>query len=266
MTLSIFTTVTDPKERGDNPKPSLKCYADLADELVIVNGGKTPWHGDVTVNSGWPQEFSWPLIGQQFQMGYEAATGDWVIHADLDYLFHQKDFSKIREAMGKYPDAPAIVFYKWQFILPDRYNLKSRLPIMVNKKVYGDRIKFDGGGDLCQPTLDGQLMNIDKLPVADVPVYNYEKLTKTKEQIMNDVGRMERAYERYFGKTQYGSNGTDKHAYKLWVDAQKGKFNKPQKIIALSRHPIYIQQTIKNLRKDQWGHSGLGNLERNIYV
>lgn len=263
LKLSIFTTVSDPVNRGEHFEQSVNCYKDLADEVVIVNGG-LPLLGYKTVQYKWEQSFSWDFIGQQFQRGYEACTGDWVIHADLDFIFHERDFGRIRQALKDYPNSPAISFYKWQFVLPDRYNLKSRLLIAVNKKVYGDRIKFSGGGDLCQPTLDGRDIDINDMPQAGVPFYNYEKLTKTEAQIIDDVERMDDAYLKYFQQTLYSTD--ERTAYEGWLEMACGRFNKPQEQIKLSDHPKYIQETIKNLRPDQWGYNGLGHLERNNYA
>lgn len=258
--ISIFTTCTNPLQRGDLYHEALKCYRDLADEVVVVNGG-----GQVTrflsikyINRVWPREFLWPLIGKQFQRGYEACSGDWVIHMDLDFIFHEKDFGKIRQAIKDYPDAPAISFYKWQFILPDRYNLKSRLPLAVNKGKFDKRIKFNGGGDLCQPTLDGNEFNLDEIPQAKVPFYNYEKILKTEDQIVDDQGRMERAYYAHFGKYQLAEDDTELSAYKGWLKMQYGRLQKPHKHISLKDHPIYMQDTIKNLKSNQWGYSGFG--------
>jgi hypothetical protein len=269
MKLSVFTTMSDPQGRGDNWKDAINCYIDLADEVVVVDGDTTikkqESHGSmVIVNHRWPQEFDWPFIGQQFQRGYEAATGDWVIHADLDFLFHQRDFGKIRQALRDYPDAPAVSFYKWQFILPDRYNLKSRLVIAVNKGKFGDRIKFDSGGDLCQPSLDGKELKPEDVPQAGVPFYNYEKLTKTAEQIKDDAERMERAYQRHFKIDLYSYEGND--AYTGLINMMCGRYNKPQKEIPLSDHPKYVQETIKNLKPEQWGYNGLGLLPYNNYA
>jgi len=281
MKLSIFTTQSNSKYRGDTINQSLDCYTDLCDELVVVNGGdsakelykwrfqddiSTPQYEYKQINSKWPKEFEWPFIGQQFQRGYEACTGDWVIHADLDYIFHERDFRAIRMACENNPDVPALSFWKFQFVLPDRYNLKSRLVIAVNKRKYGDRIKFDSSGDLCQPSLDGRYISPDDVPEAGIPFYNYEKILKTRQQISDDQGRMERAYFRRFGTFQMGSDGSNDSAYNRWVEAQRGKLRKPQKFIKLSDHPKYMQETIKNLTVDQWGYSGHGYLEENKYV
>ena len=261
--------------RGDNAVDALECYTNLADETVIVdgshpeyvNGGPTQ-DGDKDhpefVMHNWPQQFSWNFIGQQFQRGYEACTGDWVIHADLDFIFHERDFGRIRQALKDYPNTPAVSFYKWQFVLPDRYNLKSRLAIAVNKEKFGDRIKFNGGGDLCQPTLDGKDLDLNEIPQAGVPFYNYEKLIKTKEQIIDDVERMDDAYIKYFGRTLYRTD--ELTAYEGWYNMVSGRFSKPSKSIPLSDHPKYIQETIKNLKPEHFGYNGFGLIEGGVYA
>jgi glycosyltransferase involved in cell wall biosynthesis len=266
MKLSIFTTIKNPEKRGDNPLDALNCYEDLADEVVIVNGGFNKTYRDKVVEKqyNWPYEFNWQFIGQQFQRGYEACTGDWVIHADLDFIFHERDFANLKEQLEFYSDAPAISLWKYQFIQPDRYNLKSRLVIAVNKGKYGDRIRFDSGGDLCQPSLDGEYINPDDVPEARIPFYNYEKLIKTEDQIKDDIERMDRAYKRHFNKPLYSSDS--RSAYEGWLEMAVGRASKPMQHIKLEDHPKYVQQTIKNLKPEMWGYSGFGLLEVNDYV
>lgn len=282
MKLSIFTTATNPGKRGDLDREALTCFAELADEIIYVDGSgdfqdgeESPFYPeDMFGNRSnikeiyykWPQEFDWLQISRSYQKGYDACTGDWALFADLDFIFHEKDFEAIRQACENNPDAPALSFYKYQFVLPDRYNLKSRRVILINKAKFGDRIKLNGGGDLCQVTLDGKHLTPDDVPESGIAFYNYEKLLKTKEQIMNDVGRMERAYKRQFGKYQYGEHSNDEEAYNLWIKAQKGKLNKPSERIPLEAHPKYVQETIKNLKPENFGYDGHGFLERNDYV
>jgi hypothetical protein len=279
MKLSIFTTQghTDGEfysYGGD----SLECYGDLADEVIIVDGSNPSYmDGKKTIDNppkgypdfyyySWSKEFSWEFIGQQFQRGYEACTGDWVIHADLDFIFHERDFKAIRQVCESNPNAPALSFWKYQFILPDRYNLKSRLVIAVNKGKFGDRIKFNSGGDLCQPSLDGKEIKPEDVPEARIPFYNYEKLTKTKAQIKDDVERMDRAYKRHFGHYLYSATGRNNEAYNGWLEMVCGRFNKPQEHIKLEDHPKYIQETIENLTPDQFGFNGLGHLKESDYA
>jgi glycosyltransferase involved in cell wall biosynthesis len=268
LKLSVFTTMTEPGRRGDNWKDALDCYHGFADEVVVVDGHGKDSPDNIAfknhVYSEWPQEFDWPLIGEQFQKGYEAATGDWVIHADLDFILHEKDFAQLRKALEANNSYPAMTLWKYQFILPDRYNLKSRLVVAVNKGKYGNRIRFDSGGDLCQPSLDGNYMSPDDVPEARVPFYNYEKLTKTEKQIIDDVERMDDAYLKHFGSTLYSTD--ELTAFEGWVEMMRGRFEKPQKRIELSEHPKFVQETIRNLKPEQWGYDGLGYLERNGYA
>lgn len=273
MKLSIFTTHGSvPYDPFDDCMldEAMACYTKLADEVILVNGcsnhpKKAMWPPHI-IGYEWPEEFSWEFIGEQFQRGYEATTGDWAIHADLDFIFHERDYGRLRQALKDYPSSPAVSFYKWQFNRPDRYNLKSRLVLAVNKAAFGDRIKFNGGGDLCQPTLDGNDLDLNEVPQAGIPFFNYEKPFKTKEQIMEDVSRMDRAYQRRFGKWLYSSDGTPESAFEGWMRMAVGRGNKPSKVIPLHDHPKVMQKALANLKPDQFGYDGFGNWEVCSYV
>jgi hypothetical protein len=245
--IGCFITMTNPIERGDTYKECLSMAEDLFDEVTIIDGEET-----------WPKEFNWPIIGEHFQRGYEECEADFVVHLDCDFLFHQKDFGKIRQALRDYPRSPAISFYKHQFIQPHKFNLKSRLLLAVNKKMYGDRVTFSGNGDLCQPQLDGRDLDLAEMPQAGVPFWNYDKLCKTKAQIMDDQGRMERAYKRHFGHYQLAKDDSDESAYEGWLHMQLGRYNKPQESVRLEQHPKYIIETIRNLKPEQFGYNGFG--------
>lgn len=282
MKLSIFTTATSPVKRGDLVGPALQCYRELADEIIIIDGtypGDGKWHENYFWDDEkerydpklkwtryeWPKEFNWTFIGNQFQRGYEAATGDWVIHCDLDFLFHEKDYAAIRKACEENSNAPALSFYKHQFVLPDRFNLKSRLVIAVNKAKYGERIRFDSGGDLCQPSLDGKELRVEDVPEAKIVLWNYEKMLKTKDQVRDDVGRMARAWQQHWGDYKLGGPD-DESAYQEWLKMQIGRFQKPQEHIPLWAHPAIMRDVIYDLKPHQWGYNGFGSLGANDYV
>ena len=95
MSLSIFAT-TNPEERRDPSKEALNCYNEVADEVIV--GGN------------WPKDFSWDHIGKTFQEGYDKCSSDWVIRMDIDYFIHQKDISKLRKALLRYKNYPALAF------------------------------------------------------------------------------------------------------------------------------------------------------------
>lgn len=254
MTIGAFITITRPEQRGDLYEQCFAMARALFDEVTIVDGINT-----------WPKEFSWEAIGQHFQRGYEMSQTDWVFHLDTDFIFHENDYEAVKRACADNKDTVALSFWKYQFILPDRYNLKSRLVMAVNKAKYGDRIRFDSGGDLCQPSLDGKYIEPNDVPEARVAFYNYEKLIKTEAQIKDDVGRMARAWQRRFGDYKLGGP-SDEDAYNEWLKMVVGRFNKPQQRIELDHHPEVMRDVIKNLRPEQWGYNGFNNLEDNDYV
>lgn len=252
MALSIFTTYSDPEIRGDLYKEAMENYHQLADEVVGVDGSLTP-KPESKVCHEWPEEFEWKFIGEQFQRGYEACTGDWVIRADLDFFFHEDDMYNIRQILDKC-GREAVTFWKYQIFTPGMHNLKSRLVIAVNKGKFGDRIRFDGGGDLCQPTLDGKYIDPRSVPEIRIPVYNYDEITKTREQLMKQKGRFARAWHRTFNEYKLGGPD-DESAYDKWYKMVKGRFTKHSPI---SNHPRVIRPVLENLTPDQFGYSGFG--------
>lgn len=260
MKLSLFTTATDPVRRGDPYREALENYQ-FADEVIVVDGGRTWLEEDLPpaqfYRFNWPYEFEWHLIGQQFQRGYEAATGDWVIHADLDFFFHENDFDNIRKVCEQHNNEPALSFWKYQIFTPDRYNLKSRLVVAVNKGKFKDRIRFDGGGDLCQPTLDEKYIDPIKVPEARVPIWNYDEVFKTQEQIREDKGRFARAWQRTFGAYKLGGPDDDS-AYAEWFLMVEGRYQKHLNPLKMDSHPQSIQQRLSELLPENFGWDAFG--------
>lgn len=245
MKLSIITTATNPIERQDAYDEAMSCYTDLADEVIVTG-------------EDWPFEFEWSHIGKTFQEGYDLATGDWVIRADLDYFFHEQDMSRIRHMLELYRDNPAASFWKYQFILVDRYSIKSRPVICLNKAKFGDRIKLNGGGDLCQATLDGQELRAADVPEIKVPLYNYDFSWKTEEVIRKDFGRFARAWNRTFNNWNLGGPDDDS-AFEVFKKMVIGRYaGRGGEPLRLEEHPKYIQKRIKELTPDRLGHSMFG--------
>lgn len=243
MKISIFTSMTNPEERMDPWKEALECYNDFADEVIVV--GKD-----------WDYDFSWEKIGNVFQEGFDKCTGDWVIRMDLDYFFHQDNISKLRDTLIKHSDQPAISFPKHQIFTPERYNLKSKICIAFNKKLYPN-IKLNGGGDLCQPTIDSIEINPSDVPEANIPIWNYDTFFRTKEIISEDRVRFARAWNRYFQNWEKGKDNPDE-AFEAWFKMIKKRYKKHKNILEINDHPKYIIEKINNLKPEQFGYNAFG--------
>ena len=242
--ISIHTTMTKPDERMDPWKESMNCYNDLADEVVITG-------------EDWPEQFRWDHIGKTFNGGLKKSTGDWAIRMDLDYLFHENDLEYIRDFIEKNNNELAIAFPKRQFFTYDRYQLQSRICIAVNKKKYPE-IQLNGGGDLCFPTIEGKLIDVNRIPLSKAPVWNYDMMFKTKEIIKYERHRFGKAWYEYFNNWGIFGGDTEKEAYDAWYSWVKEKYKKHVFKIKLEDHPIYIQEKLKNLDNNQFGYSGFG--------
>jgi glycerol-3-phosphate cytidylyltransferase-like family protein len=89
--------MTNPDDRNDPWRESLKCYESVADEVVVV--------GD-----DWPYEFDWGIFNKIYQNGFDQCKTDWVIRMDLDYFIHEKDIEKLKFYINKFKDEPAIFY------------------------------------------------------------------------------------------------------------------------------------------------------------
>ena len=180
---------------------------------------------------------------------------------------------------------------KRQFLKYNSYAVKALVPIAFNKKKYGNRIKLDSGGDLCQPSLDGKEINKDEMPIiarkeyhiiddsADpklvsrrlekvktdniglysyndfISIWNYECLKRTKNVQAKEFYRFARAWGRTFGKNLFGIQ-SQSDSIREFLRMQTGRYFKSNQIkIRLEEHPKYIQETIKNLTPEQFGYS-----------
>ena len=73
--------------------------------------------------------------------------------------------------------------------------MKSRMSMVINKRKYKD-VRFNGGGDLCDPVVNGVHITEKNVPRANIAYWNYDCVFKTKDVISNDRARFARAWER----------------------------------------------------------------------
>tara|TARA_B100001564_G_C20596029_1_gene650269 strand:+ start:143 stop:967 length:825 start_codon:yes stop_codon:yes gene_type:complete len=243
--------MTNPEARGDPWKEALNCYNDVADEVIVV--------GD-----NWPYDFSWDHIGKTFQEGYDKCSSDWIIRMDIDYFFHQKDIPNLRKALLKYANYPALAFPQYQIFTPDRYQIKTRICLAFNKRIYKN-IKLNGGGDLTLATLDNKLIDPKKVPNVNIPIYQYESTFRTKEIIKSDRARFAKAWINYFGTVDDRGGDSPEEAYNAWFKMVKERYPKHNFKLKIEEHPIYVQNKIKELNQMQFGYDAFG-LKNNLKI
>ena len=244
MKLSVFTSMTDPESRNDPYKEAISCYEDFADELIIVG-------------ENWPYEFKFDQIGKVFHEGFEKSTGDWAIRMDLDYFFHENDVGKIKKFLILNNDSPAVAFPQYQFFTYDRYHIKTKLCIALNKKKFPE-MKINGGGDMCQPTIDGKQILHSSVPKLNIPIWQYDSMFRTKEIIAEDRARFARAWFEQFNDWGDRGGGTKEEAYNAWFEMIKDKYKKHVLRKNISAHPKYIQKRLSNINENEFGYDAFG--------
>ncbi len=244
MNISIFTSITNPEMRMDPWKEALSCYEDIADEVI-------------TVGNDWPEEFTFSYIGKVFQEGFDNSNGDWVIHMDIDNFFHEKNINDLKKVLNKYKELPTIAFPKYQIFTPDKYHIKANMCIALNKKVFPN-IKLNGGGDLCQPTLNNKLLKPEDFPLVKIPIWNYDSVFKTKNVISKDRARFARAWHQEFGEWGDRGGGTEELAYAAWSEMIKTRFQNHTLRLNINDHPKYIKEKLINLSEVQFGFDLFG--------
>ena len=246
--LTIFTSMTNPEDRNDAWEEALQCYEDIADEVIVV--GKD-----------WPYEFKWDHIGKTFQEGLDKSNSDWALRMDIDYFFHEKDIKRIREAINKFDEYPALAFPQYQIFTPNRYQIKTRICLAFNKKRFPE-ILLNGGGDLTLATLNNELIDPKKVPNINAPIFQYESIFRTKEIIAEDRARFARAWFRYFNAHQNRGGDTPKMAFEAWYQMIKERYPKHTFKLNPEDHPKYIKNKLLHIDKKQFGYNAFG-LEKN---
>jgi len=259
MRISIFTTITNPEERQDPWKESFASNHGLADELIIINGGM-PLPVNIglalpkikEINMPMPDNWSWEDLPKRVDRGLEVATGDWAISMDVDWMFHEKDFKKIRETLETV-DAPVASFQKASFYKGGIYQ-KGYTTIAVNKGMFGDKIRFGSIGpeddNLTTPVVAERR---DKRGVWEGPAptkcakigvsfFNFDYTFKDDNQINVDAFAASQARKRTFGWDDWGKTpeeAGDKARAKIEERARSAtKIN-------LNELPIFIQEKAK---------------------
>tara|TARA_B110000003_G_C16495499_1_gene475241 strand:+ start:117 stop:908 length:792 start_codon:yes stop_codon:yes gene_type:complete len=239
--------MTNPDERMDPWQEALDCYKFFSDEVVIVG-------------EDWPYEFKWDYIGKVFQEGFDKAKGDWVINMPTDMFFHENDKEKLITSLKDNDDAPGVVFPKLKFFNYNRCEFKTFDAMAINKKNFSE-VKFNGGGDLCLPTLNSIVLDQNNLPIVDVPLWNYDTTFRTKEIIAEDRARFARAWFSEFMKWDDRGGETTKLAYEAWIEMVKTRLPKHTINKNLEDHPRFIQNSLANLKSDQFGYSCFGLID-----
>jgi len=283
--LSAHCNITNPLLQGFPVIESIKSFAHACDEVIVVDGHSTDGSLEkiakipkVKIIQGhkWEKEFDWSIMGKNLQIGYEVCAGDWAFHFDADYIFHEKEVAKLRATIET-ESLPAIQVKKINFVLIDECFSKISIPILLNKKQYpalaygiGKDEKGNKVSTFLRPITkkgkkidglyhgDSIYRNTARLCFSDLHVYTYDFTFAVEEQVRKQRGRFERAIARFLDRKPVPEEkvfenfiSTMKHRHKMCGGEKVNIFF----------HSAFIRDKVRNIREDQFGHSGFGFLK-----
>jgi len=279
MKISVILLTANPTEKQYAWKEALASYIDLADEIILVDGGTE----DLTtafplekklqiIDMPDPEIWNWAEHAKRLNFALDKATGDWIIKVDIDWIFHEKDFGLIRQKLS-YFDTPVVTFQKKTIYPFRKYIQKGEVPIGINKKDK-HHIRFgkdlDTYSDLTYPIWWQQRKLIDEYGVpigklitkkdwgkTGLDFWNFDYTFTTLENMKKKWLRMSKSHNEYFGSTSWGHD--EEEAFIAFMNNMRGKLSRSIDLGDITL-PKYIKERIDNLKPEEFGHSFWGLL------
>lgn len=274
MKISIICITANPTEKQYAWKEALASYVDLADEVIIVDGGseklEVPEKVKV-IHIPDPEVWNWAEHAKRLNIGLLEATGDWIIKVDIDWIFNQAEFGMIRQKLAEL-HMPVASFQKKTFYPFLRFIEKGEVPIAINKE-FKDKIRFGKDRrhytDLTYPIYWEGGMEESGVPVGNLvekkdwgrtaqTIWNFDYTFKTQDMAAKMFLRGSKAHEVYFGETQWGT--TEEDSFGVFINAMRSKVKRALPIGNLNMLPKYIRSRIENLKPEEFGYNGWGLL------
>jgi hypothetical protein len=274
MKLSIIVITANPTEKQYAWKEALASYSDLADEIIIVDGGKEKL--EIPSNARLihipdPEVWNWAEHPKRLNVGLLEATGDWIIKVDIDWIFHENDMKRIKQKLA-WLNTPIASFQKKTVYPFMKYLEKGTIPIAINKKDR-DQIRFGKDlkeySDLTYPIWWKGEMDSFGVPIGRLikpmdwgktgqTVWNFDYTFKTIDIAKKLFLRGSQSHKVYFGETSWGNN--EEEAFNVFIKNMKGKIKRSFDIKDLQVLPKYIRNRIENIKPEEFGLNGWGLL------
>lgn len=281
--LSAHVNITNPLEMGYPYLESIKSFANLCDEVIVVDGGsndgslkKIKEISKVKIIEGekWEYDFDWKVMPRNLQIGLEACTGDWAFKFDVDYIFHEDNVKKMKDEIAK-AHLAAIELEKVNSVLVSKFFSKNFYPFLINKKDF-KKVSY-GFGKTAGSTYGlsflfpiniketknginyGEFIRMDNMRLhrINIPVYTYDFTFMTKKQVKEQRERFEGSLAKYKGHTRESGS---KPAFAKFMKMMRIRLKLCNKEMKLEDHSRFIRERVKNIKPEMFGYNGWGEL------
>lgn len=275
MKTSIILLTANPTEKQYAWKESIASYCDLADEVLISNGGEEdlkpyiPSKVKIFSNPD-PKVWNWAEHAKRLNTLLDEASGDWILKVDIDWVFHENEMVKIRKQLLSVKHSIA-TFQKMTVYPMCKYIQKGEVPIAI-KGSEKHKIRFGrdhnrytdltypiwwNNGSDNQGVPLGRFMDRNEWGRTGCEFWNFDYTFKTKEIAGKMFLRMSQSHREYFGKSKWGS--TEEESLSIFIRGMKHKVQSASNL-DIVRLPKYIKNRIENIKEEEFGHSGWGML------
>ena len=269
--ISAFVNITNPETGGYPYLESIKSYSELADEIVVVDGGTTDGSLEkirkipkVKVIEGetWDRDFDWNIIGRNQQIGYENCQYNWRMLFAVDFILHEKYINKIKEEVKTAKKSqPAIFIDRINVLNRERAVSRGDTPWLVNSGHvaplgYGRNSEHSS---FASPIIIkgqdrngyyGEAINKDNSGgmMSGAKIYCYDYFFMIAEQIKEQRERFNSSMMRFEGRKPF----TRKIYYELFLKQarERMKHSSP-----FGDHSKHIKGKINKMTPEMWGYN-----------
>ncbi len=284
MTIGVHTHITNPLSSGYLCYLAcIESWARVADQVVVVDGGSTdnsvpllmdwlgPLSSKICVISppeaywGTGDNWAWPQIAINRQIGLEHLDTDWAIHVDADHVVDMGSMTSFLQQIEAVSNRTLLSMWvgsyhngsyhrrvrtrawilNWSLIkrekLPYAYGIERRsgtgldYPLrIIDQRVFRDPVTGVSKSYYLGDTISAEL-------TTELECLRYGHFFFTKEQCLNKCMRIERAISRF-----RGSPVRNEHEIEIELKLKDIiRFEKKEEILSKS-HPPEIARVIEN--------------------
>ncbi len=198
--------------------------------------------------------------GIQKTTGYHACRGDCVVMFDADGILHEKDHQLVRDKIEDFmaqTERPVALWTKYRCYGPNKYYFQDRHYGIFNKKFLGDKFDFfdktKGAANLGRFTTEPANMRT----LLGVTLFGYEHTWDTWEIYKEKL----QAYGKMLDRLQNKNRDLDGYI-KRQITQASDRMKKTNKSMAISEHPKYIQQRLRDITPDHYGYNYFSLMEK----
>jgi hypothetical protein len=259
MKLSGFSYIRNGLELGYPFLESISSVLSVCDEFVIAVGDSSDGTREAIQGLNSPKikiiDTVWDLalrkegkiFAQQTNFALDNISGDWALHIQADEVLHEKDITKIREAI-ELVDAdervegfiqPFLHFWgNYNYIRNSRRVHRYEIRIFRNRGLIRSFRDSQGFRKYSSPQgyLNGEKGEKLKVKILDVPVYHYNAV-RSVSQMKKKVIAFDSAYSNEINESDERYSGFDYQK----ID-RLARFN--------GQHPKVMNKRIEELKDD----------------